>query len=181
MLCPVCGLEDQVCSVGTAISSGTSTTNIDGMTFSWFKPEDFSTSSFTSTSYSPLAYAFAPPRQPGTISVLARSWSIVIPLLTIFFLVKDWGATLGGMSDLVTMLGMGILATVISLFIAIFYGIFIGLAIYALVYLAVIPARIRWASRFRKMIQSGYCFRDNVAFDGKQALPPQQFVNYVFS
>ena len=175
--CPKCLKSDMTTSVQEAINGDISVSYTYGTTVSWTSTET-SSSWFTTTNIGKLAQSMQYPGKPF-------SFPMLFVLMIVGFLVSDviYAFTHFQMpenNEFVNQLFMGLLFLVFSMPFAAFPGMMYGAIAYAVIALFTIPARIAWKKKERFLLNSRYCYRDNLIFNGKTSNRPDTYIAKLF-
>lgn len=179
--CPICGDYDDVCTVRDAIWSDTHVTRTSGATIGWVDPNQTTTSYYTSVNSGELAGSLAYPGKPFSI--------IWLNIFLLFGVIVCWvlgyagflGETVPKMDSVMGVATTAFFGLIFSLILNGFTGLIYGAIAYFILFVATIPNRAQWKKDEEYYLDSDYCYHDNVVFDGEVALPPQEYVQYVFA
>ena len=175
IVCPVCGQSDQTCYVYEAIQSGTSITETEGVSLAMVESREVTLHHFTSTQRSLLAEQLSlpnPPAYAGTwLPVMFFVWLIAAEIHFINLWGNDVEWNLFNLIIVPAMIlvpagGVSVLGCLLS---------------YGLLRLFSISDRRRWKEKAQHALTSGYCYRDNMAFDDEWAYDPTHYIQYVFN
>jgi hypothetical protein len=176
IICPICKLSDQTCRVYEAVDNGTTVYETSGVSLAMVESQEATLHHFTTTHESKLVGQLRLPHRPGYYATEFPlhyfAWIIPADIFSIntWLPNTDWSSPLNVI--LVPLLGL-LPAAVLALLVSpITYWMALAIAF---------PDRKLWERRAQYAMSSGYCYRDNVAFDKKWAQDPVSYIQYVFT
>ena len=169
MNCPVCNSASAVDYIGNVINNGTHTTYFGGSTLTFSaEGNQYSVTGLSSTSMSRQARSLLAPERPGlSVGMASLYFAVSIVMIAVWMVNTYFPDDLFGFFILMPMyVGLGALFCLIPI---------------ALHWFIALLFRPQYYARGTRLVQSFYCYNDDIAFNDSYSAKPRAFVQYIFS
>jgi len=168
-ICPVCNSSSAVDYIGNVINNGTHTTYTDGSVLTFAaEGNQYSVAGYSSTAMDGPARSLLAPERPG----------VSVGMVSLYCTL---GVFLYGMWLVNTSFGGNPFGYFILLPIYVGIGMVLGLIPSFMHWVLALTFRPMYYARGTRLVQSFYCYNDDVAFNDSYSAKPQAFVQYIFS
>jgi hypothetical protein len=168
MKCPVCNSSSAVDYIGNVINNGTHTTYFGGSTLTFSaEGNQYSVTDLSSTNMSAPARSLLAPERPGLpVGIASLYFTLSVIICGIWMVNTAFkGDPFGYFILLPIYVGLGSLFSLIPMFVH---------------WLIALMIRPRYYARGTRLVQSFYCYDDDIAFNEAFAAKPRAFVQYIF-